>query len=230
MLKNDIYLTGTVMKNRVPQAVRKLPDDKTLKIQGRGTSAAVTREDGKVCVVKWYDNKPVMMLSTVYAEQPEDKCRQWSKKDKKYVTVTRPSVVREYNTNMGGVDMISYYRMSVRTKKWTLRMLMHFTDLALANSWILYRKDRKESGTPRKATMQFLEFRMVVAQVFLSKCDVGNENLLRKNLVLLQSPMSAIHCCPSSRHGSSEKPNAVQNERLHWEILCAMHDIMFTSV
>ncbi|XP_063749777.1 piggyBac transposable element-derived protein 3-like [Eleginops maclovinus] len=205
MLKDHIYLTGTVMKNRVSQAVNKLPDDKTLKIQGRGTSAAVTREDGKVCVVKWYDNKPVMMLSTVHAEQPEDQCRRWSKKDKIYVTVTRPSVVREYNTNMGGVDrMISYYRMGVRTKKWTVRMLMHFTDLALANSWILYRKDCQERGTPRKAFMQFLEFRMVVAQVFLS---------------------NAIHCCPSSRHGSSEKPNAVQNERLHWEIPCAMRDM-----
>ena len=45
--------------------------------------------------------------------------------------------MREYNNKMGGVDltdrMISYYRMSVRTKKWTLWMLMHFTDVALAN-------------------------------------------------------------------------------------------------
>ncbi|XP_035528002.1 piggyBac transposable element-derived protein 4-like [Morone saxatilis] len=176
MLKNEIYLTGTVMKNRVPQAMKKLPDDKTLKHQGRGASATVTRADGKLCVVKWYDNKPVVMLSTVHAEQPEDTCQWWSKKDKKYLTVTRPSIVREYNSKMGGVDMsdrmISYYRMSVRTKKWTIRMLMHFTDLALVNSWLLYRRDNQENGTPRKAIMKFLEFRMVVAQVFLSKCDV----------------------------------------------------------
>lgn len=115
MLKNEIYLTGTVMKNRVPQAMKKLPDDKTLKHQGRGASATVTRADGKLCVVKWYDNKPVVMLSTVHAEQPEDTCQRWSKKDKKYLTVTRPSIVREYNSKMGGVDMsdrmISYYRM-----------------------------------------------------------------------------------------------------------------------
>lgn len=31
MLKNEIYLTGTVMKNRISQAMKKIPDDKTLK-------------------------------------------------------------------------------------------------------------------------------------------------------------------------------------------------------
>ena len=95
MLKNGIYLTGTVMKNEVPQAMKKLPDDKTLKHQGRGASVTVTRADAKLCVVKWYDSKPVVMLSTVHAEQPEDTCQRWSK-DKKYVTITRPSIVREY--------------------------------------------------------------------------------------------------------------------------------------
>ncbi|XP_044040956.1 piggyBac transposable element-derived protein 4-like [Siniperca chuatsi] len=179
MLKDDIYLTGTVMKGRVKQAMNKLPDDKTLKHQGRGAVSTVTRADGKLCVVKWYDNKPVVMLSTVHSEQPEDTCQRWSKKGKKYVTVTRPSIVREYNSKMGGVDMsdrmMSYYRMSVRTKKWTIRMLMHFMDLALANSWLLYRRDNQENGTPRKSIMKFLEFRMVVAQVFLSKCDVLHE-------------------------------------------------------
>lgn len=171
MLKDDIYLTGTVMKGRVKQAMNKLPDDKTLKHQGRGAVSTVTRADGKLCVVKWYDNKPVVMLSTVHSEQPEDTCQRWSKKGKKYVTVTRPSIVREYNSKMGGVDM-SDRMMTVRTKKWTIHMLMHFMDLALANSWLLYRRDNQENGTPRKSIMKFLEFRMVVAQVFLSKCDV----------------------------------------------------------
>ncbi|KAM3836150.1 piggyBac transposable element-derived protein 3 [Diretmus argenteus] len=176
MLENKVYLTGTVMKNRVPKAMQKLPSDKIMKKQGRGTSASVVRGDGKLSVVKWFDNKPVVMLSTVHAEQPEDTCQRWSKKEKHYMTVRRPCIVREYNAKMGGVDlsdrMMSYYRMSVRTKKWTIRMLMHFMDLALANSWLLYRRDNQENGTPRKAIMKFLEFRMDVAQVFLNKRDV----------------------------------------------------------
>eukprot|EP00066_Takifugu_rubripes_P028317 XP_011617583.1 PREDICTED: uncharacterized protein LOC105418761 [Takifugu rubripes] len=86
---------------------------------------------------------------------------------------TNTVIVREYNLKMGGVDlidrMISYYRMSSRTKKWTMRMLMHFTDLALANSWLLYRKDLATCGAPRKSIMQFLEFRMEVARTFLAQ-------------------------------------------------------------
>uniref|UniRef100_A0A3Q3QJ73 PiggyBac transposable element-derived protein domain-containing protein n=1 Tax=Monopterus albus TaxID=43700 RepID=A0A3Q3QJ73_MONAL len=166
MLEKQVYLTGTIMKNRVTEPLQKLPSDQDMKEQGRGASASVTRGDGKVCVVKWYDNKAVLMLSTVHAEQPEDVCQRWSKKDKQYVSVMRPSIVREYNTKMGGVDltdrMMSYYRMSVRTKKWTIRMLMHFLDLALANSWLLYRQDNTLCGTPKRDMMQFLQFRMTV--------------------------------------------------------------------
>lgn len=84
-----------------------------------------------------------------------------------------PSIVREYNTKMGGVDlidrMISYYRMSTRTKKWTMRMVMHFTDLALANSWLLYRKDHAICAGPKTKPIQFLEFRTEVAKILLAQ-------------------------------------------------------------
>ncbi|TWW69454.1 Homeodomain-interacting protein kinase 2 [Takifugu flavidus] len=173
MLKKELYITGTVMKNRVTAAVQKLPTDKTMQTSGRGTSKEVSSEDGQLCVVKWFDNKPVLMISAVHGTQPEDTCQRWDKKQKKYVSVSRPCIVREYNIKMGGVDlidrMISYFRMSSRTKKWTIRMLMHFTDLALANSWLLYRKDLATCGAPRKSIMQFLEFRMDVARTFLAQ-------------------------------------------------------------
>ena len=175
MMKKNIFVTGTVMKNRVAAAEEKLPSDSKMKTDGRGSSAQVTTDDGKICVVKWYDNKPVLMISDVHEKEPQDTCARWDKKLKQYVTIQRPSIVREYNSKMGGVDlvdrMMSYYRMSGRTKKWTLRMIMHFTDLALANSWLLYRKDLTSCGIPKKNIMQFLEFRMEVAMTFLAQQD-----------------------------------------------------------
>ncbi|KAK1906732.1 PiggyBac transposable element-derived protein 3 [Dissostichus eleginoides] len=139
----------------------------------RYSSSELSTEDGKLCVVKWYDNKPVLMMSVVHGTEPEDTCQRWDKKLKQYVTVSRPSIVREYNLKMGGVDlidrMISYYRMSARTKKWTMRMLMHFTDLALANSWLLYRIDLAIFAAPKKSIMQFLEFRTEMATTLLAQ-------------------------------------------------------------
>ncbi|KAM3608708.1 uncharacterized protein V6R79_003454 [Siganus canaliculatus] len=119
-------------------------------------------------------------MSTVHAREPEDTYQRWDQKLKRYVTISRPCVIREYNSKMGGVDlvdrMMSYYRMSGRTKKWTLRMLMHFTDLALANSWVLYCKDLPLNGTPKKNMMQFLQFRMKVAMTFLAQSDNDNSD------------------------------------------------------
>lgn len=161
MLEKKVYLIGTVMKNHLPTALPKLPNDKTS--------------------VKWYDNKPVLRPSVAHAEEPLDTCQQWCGKEKRYVAVTRPSIVYGYNSKMGGVDlngkMMRYYRMSPQTKKWTVRMLMHFTDLALANSWLLYCQDNRERGTPNKDVMQFLEFRMAVAQGFLTKRDTDVEHV-----------------------------------------------------
>ncbi|KAI7790921.1 putative piggyBac transposable element-derived protein 3-like [Triplophysa rosa] len=180
MMEKKVYLTGTGMKNRVFEAVEKLPIDKKMKKNGRGISAQVTTEDGNICIVKWYDNKPVLMMSVVHDAQAEDTCQRWDKKKKQYVSVRRPIIVCEYNNKMGGVDlidrMISYYRLSVRTKKWTHRMLMHFTDVALANSWLLYRRDHTERGTPRNGIMQFLEFRMEVAKTFLAQHNNSQED------------------------------------------------------
>lgn len=173
MMEKELYITGTIMKNRLAGANHKLPSDKAMKNAGRGTSSEVSAEDGKLCVVKWYDNKPVLMMSVVHGTQPEDTCQRWDKKLKQYVTVSRPSIVREYNIKMGGVDlmdrMISYYRMSTRTKKWTMRMVMHFTDLALANSWLLYRKDHAICAGPKTRPIQFLQFRMEVAKILLAQ-------------------------------------------------------------
>lgn len=134
--------------------------------------------------------------------------------------------------------MISYYRKSVRTNKWTIHMLMHFTDVALVNSWLLYHRDNHENGTPRKAIMKFLEFQMIVAQVFLKKCDVLHEDAFVADAENenghLPPPAKRSRVTPvphfSVRFSTSHLPemvalkktHALQSARLLWEICRCM--------
>ena len=143
--------------------------------QRRGSCAVLVRQDKKVAFVKWCDNKVIIMASSVHANDPADLCRRWSKKDKRYMEVKRPAIVRAYNAIMCGVDlcdrMITFYRMKVRTKKWTIRTIFHFVDLALVNSWILYKENKLKQKTPIKDIQQFLDFRIDVAQFYMAVAD-----------------------------------------------------------
>jgi len=50
--------------------------------------------------------------------------------------------------------MIRYYRTRARTKKWTVRTIFHFIDLAVTNAWIQYRNDRRVLGDRAKEISQ----------------------------------------------------------------------------
>ena len=169
--KHLIHMTGTVMKNRMRE-VSKLSDDKTLMKQGRGASDSVVRTDGKLVAVKWYDNKPVVLISSVHGVLPQDTCKRWAKAGKKYVDVPRLNIIQQYNSKMGGVylcdRMMSFYRMSARTRKWTIRTILHFIDLAVVNSWFQYRGDEKAKGIANRDVLQLIDFLLEIAQTYLA--------------------------------------------------------------
>lgn len=76
---------------------------------------------------------------------------------------------------MGGVDVLDqqmeYYRCFIKTKKWTLKVLIHFLDLSIVNAWRLYRNDCLANKLSRKDSMPLLDFRMNVADSLSSIPD-----------------------------------------------------------
>lgn len=57
--------------------------------------------------------------------------------------------------------LLSLYRISIRSKKWTLKMFDHFIDMAICNSWLEYRKDYQEDD--KNKCMDLLNFRNDIA-------------------------------------------------------------------
>ena len=82
---------------------------------------------------------------------------------------------------MAGVNlcdrMIAFYRMKTRTKKWTIRVILHFIDLALVNAWIGYRKDKQLLKAPKKEVLQFLNFKLVIAQTYLAAINTAGSSV-----------------------------------------------------
>ena len=52
--------------------------------------------------INWMDNKPVLMQSTAHSDDLADMCRRWCRKDRNYVNVGRPNIIKQYNDKMEG--------------------------------------------------------------------------------------------------------------------------------
>lgn len=120
LLNRELHVTGTLMKNKVPKHIQ-LKSDAEMRQEGRGSIDQVVRGDKKISLLKWFYNKGVLLLSSEHGKNPLSKCKRCSKKDKTYLEVDCPNIVKNYNEYIGGVDhidrCISNYRMRHRTKK-----------------------------------------------------------------------------------------------------------------
>lgn len=136
--KDKILSAGTVRQNRkhVPKA--QVPQDKNMK---RGDIACFVSND--VCYVKWMDNRAVHMVSNFLSPFPIHEVKRRKKGSSAKVSVSCPNVIKQYNANMGGVDIMDQkkvtYQMDHRSKyKYYLRPVFDLVDIAVNNSFSVY--------------------------------------------------------------------------------------------
>ncbi|XP_047510428.1 piggyBac transposable element-derived protein 3-like [Pieris napi] len=165
----QIYAGGTIRLDRFGKPP--LITDKEGAKKHRGFSDQVTNSSKDVVVLKWMDNKGVILASNFVGVGEQDEARRWNKVSKSYISIPRPELVRLYNNGVGGVDktdhLISLYRIFIRSKKWTLRMIFHAIDLSLSNSWLEYQADCAMCKIPERDILDLLHFRQRVADSLL---------------------------------------------------------------
>ncbi|KAK9965402.1 hypothetical protein ABG768_018879 [Culter alburnus] len=165
--KMGILTVATINRNRLRGCT--LKSDKELSKAGRGAYEVKYEKTSGMSIVKWYDNKAVLLASSFIGPEPVERCRRWSKEKKEYVEVDRPHIVKVYNHNMGGVDLAdmfaALYRIDIRPRRWYLRILYYLIDLSLVNAWLLYRRHLTQKQ--EKKYMPLLDFRVQVADALI---------------------------------------------------------------
>jgi hypothetical protein len=82
---NGIHTLGTIRSNRVSGC--NLKNDKIMKNKGRGSHDYLTDANSNIIFLKWFDNKPVHLISSYVGVEPMDMVKRWSVKDKKHIQV-----------------------------------------------------------------------------------------------------------------------------------------------
>lgn len=178
--KEGIQCVGTVQRNRLGKNC-KLPSkqDVMKKQVPRGSYVEFTTHvDGvDIASVSWKDNKQVVLLSTYVGAEPVESIERYDKAEKKKISIDCPKIVKEYNAHMGGVDLmdsfLGRYRIKVKTRKWYMRIFYHLLDVAIINSWVLYKSVETKKGLEPGKLMNLAEFRTELADVLCTYGDVS---------------------------------------------------------
>lgn len=175
-----IFSLGTMRSNRLRSAGNKLKTDKVLKTKGRGAFSQVVCNKNKLSVLKWNDNKCVILASSYADAHPTTKVKRYCKVQKRKIDVEYPNVVKHYNAHMGGVDLadmlIALYRTEMKSKRWYLSIFSQLLDICVNNAWLTYRRDNSRGGAKKHKSLK--KFRLEIYKALLQKgkvvqdCDV----------------------------------------------------------
>lgn len=160
--------TGTFRTNRIPVA---FDSDKKIKNGDRGATDSRVHSEDNIIVVKWFDTRPVHLISTYAGVEETTAIRRYDRKRKEYINVQCPEIVTEYNKFMGGIDLMdsltALYKYSLRSNRWTMFIWHHMTHVALVNAWLLHRRQASKYNFQVSYTLAYVVYRAYFIQCIL---------------------------------------------------------------
>ena len=147
--------TRTFRPNRIKISFQ---DEKLLKTAGRGSHDSLVHPGGKIVAVKWFDNRAVHLVSTYTGVEPISEIRRFNRKQREYVSIPCPAIIQEYNTFMGGIDLmdslVALYKYVFKSCRWYMYIWHHMLHVALVNSWLLYRRHSRSEIPLKKFQLE----------------------------------------------------------------------------
>ncbi|CAK9833061.1 PiggyBac transposable element-derived protein 4 [Anthophora retusa] len=135
LLKLQCHLTGTIMTNRkgIPLSMK----SPKLRI---GETVAYRKEE--TLLLAWRDKRVVSMLSTGGTSRYQIVGNRRAGNNTAQ-PVFKPSIIAEYNKNMGGVDLADQYTSTYcflrKTLKWWRKLFFWGLEVSIINAYVLYK-------------------------------------------------------------------------------------------
>ena len=202
LLGRQIYSVGTIRQNRL-DGVR-LPSEAQLKLEGRGTFVSFHDKEDGLTLTRWFDNRVVTLLSTVFAVEPLHSVSRWDRKSKRPIKVPCPEVISQYNKHMGGVDkfdmLMACYRFPHKATKWYRRLFHWVLSAAVVNSWLHYKRHAKSANIPSKEWLDLLNFSISIAKALLQTRKRGRPSNLNGSAIQNSSLDSTLRPSNTEEH------------------------------
>jgi len=170
----DLYVTGTVMANRLPKGIKVDKKSAVYRAMKRGDFLkskfifrAADGSEATAGLVAWRDGNMVYCLSNDCNNFEYDECRR--RVDGGILRVPRPLSIARYNKSMGGVDLADQKRMQCSSTimgldRWWLKLFFYMLDVGTGNALVLYNeqlKIRAEGGEYSEWNMVQFKMKLV---------------------------------------------------------------------
>ena len=160
LFDRGIYCLGTVRSDRKYMAIMK--KDKDMKRGGTDFQYS-----NNVVAVKWFDNRGVKIVGTCLEEYNKvstvTTVTRRVKGQKTKIPVPCPEVIKDYNSSMGGVDLLdretAAYKLDRKSTggRYYIRLFFDLMEISVVNSHAIY-KVLYPKG------MELLDFKIVLAK------------------------------------------------------------------
>jgi len=152
LLKQNCYLTGTIMTNK-----RGLPVN--IKKPRLVIGSKIAYRKNNTLVLAWRDKRIVTMLSTMFTSssqsvrRPRRSIQGTVPAQNNETMINKPTVIQNYIKNMGGVDnadqLATSYCFMRKTLKWWRKLFFWGFETSIVNSYILYKEcETRENRKP----------------------------------------------------------------------------------